>query len=544
MTDTQLVEFESRVFKALNQVSGIADPEQWLIDSLTGGSGDFARPVTLRSVMGLPNVWASVQVLGGHIGISELQIRALTPAGSEPLPNHLIAQLMNYTTNTALGTPCTIKETLQMHAMIGGNGRAWIRRNDRGRAVELLPLPPESSFCRMYNGQKYHYSIVDSDYSPELAAALRIYANADVQDSYRQYQIPDRDVFHIPSIVWNSVEGVDVVTVLRNVFGTDQAGQDTVTSHLNNQGRPSIVFEEGRRKFGSKKAADAWLKDWEERHSGPKNAGKPGLLPRGMALHLINQTASDGQYTDLRKISGDDVAKVMGTHPIMGEGAAVYKDQESRIAAYMTNTLSRWYARWEQETRRKLLLPFEQTSVEVVMSAHRIWRSNIIALSTYTASMRQQNAMTGNQARQLHGLNETDDPIANSYANPNTTTPEQTSPEPDDSSEATIENRLRQVQVANLQSLIEGESRRLVEASKKPDFIDWLDRFYDGFSDRASKVFQAQGLTAAAGIGHCHESKRLLIQGVGSVPAGPQRVPVVADITASWQERASDYVQN
>jgi HK97 family phage portal protein len=82
---------------------------------------------------------------------------------------------------------------------------------------------------------------------------------------------------------------------------------------LNNDGTPPFVFThpgeptpEARKKFWGA---------WDERHKGPRKAGRAGMIWGGMDVKPLGTSMKDAQYTELRKMNREEMLASIGVPP-------------------------------------------------------------------------------------------------------------------------------------------------------------------------------------------------------------------------------------
>ena len=282
--------------------------------------------------------------------------------------------------------------------------------------------------------------------------------------------------------------------------GIDQAGRDSLGYSFSNNGRPGMLLEAPRGLFRSEKEKQEFMDRINAKHEGVEASGRTMLLSEGIKATVMPQSASDAQFLESRGFSREDIAMLFGTQNMIGEGKAVYKDLTQRFTAYVQNCLNKWFERWEQECRRKLLSEREKRAggYKYEIDPSQFLKGDPTTLAGYTASMRSQGIMSGNEARQLHGLNPVDG--LDTYENPNISVSVGASAEQVDqaSSESDGDSDDNSGAVAmrrNFATLIEHEQRRLnAAAGSKGNFIAWAERFYQKFRDRLYDVCEAVGI--------------------------------------------------
>jgi HK97 family phage portal protein len=535
------------VSKLLNRLrqrffgSGVTNPQPWLVDYFGGATSASGVKVTVESALALPAVWSSVNVIAGHMGQIPMEVRRRVPGGSEPAPNVPAHKLLNDSPND-VQTAFTFRQTLQAHALLWGNGRALILRNAVGQPTELIILQPSNTYTVMVDGEKWHCTYFEPNYIED--GSVPNYDNPrDPRTS--TYKFPDRDVLHIPGLGWNGLWGYKLLSVARNVFGLDDAGIQSAAYMFRNNGRPNLILEAPRGTLTTYKEAEEFLTWFRHAHEGIDNTAKTGLLREGITAKPLPMDAADAQYLESRKFSREDISLLLGTEYLMGQAAAVYKDLAERQSAYVTNTLARWMETWEQEIRRKMLSEVQRSADShfIQADARGLMKGSPNSLADYTAKMRTQGAMSGNEAREIHGLNS--EPGLDDFSNPMVGQPaepeepetkesEEKEPEPD----RELQNRAQQALAYNFRSLINHEMRRVCAIAEKPnEFMAKLDAFYESFHGKLEATCSDLGIPVELATEHCEESQRQLLELSGVVVADGLK-PAVVDMVANWEQRS------
>ena len=398
--DIKMAERLGKTFRALT--SGITDPASWLIEAFGGGKAKSGVKVSTNTVLGLPAVWFAAQKISGHLAGLPLNARKQLPEGGTEVqrtsPGH---KLLNVSPNNLM-TPFQLRELMMIHALLLGNGRAYIERNGFGQPIGLIPVLPENCQTMLVNDQKWHLVSKDTGVSANLS-------NAFSENEY--WKVPDRDMLHVMGMSYNGIWGMHVIDILRDAFGLGIAGQDGSASALKNSGRPGMVITAPPGMFRSSKEASEFLKNFEQKHEGVENSGKVGLLREGMSLNTLPISASDAQFIEQRQFQRVDLAMIFGLESILGDETGItYKSITERNAAFINGCLSRWFCKWEEECNRKLLPEQLRDSGQVFyqFDTTPLLKGDPSTLADYTRKMREQFALSTNEVREMHGFNPVD----------------------------------------------------------------------------------------------------------------------------------------
>ncbi len=427
--EIKMAERLGKTFNALT--SGIKDPASWLIEAFGGGKSKSGVKVSVNSVLGLPPVWFAAQKISGHLAGLPLNAKRKLPDGGSEIvrtsPGH---KLLNVSPNHLM-TPFQLKELMMIHALLLGNGRAYIERNSLGQPVGLIPVLPENCQTILVNDQKWHLVSKETGVSANIATAFS-------ENEY--WKVPDRDMLHVMGMSYNGIWGMHVIDILRDAFGLGIAGQDGSASALKNSGRPGMVITAPPGMFRSSKEASEFLKNFETKHEGVENSGKVGLLREGMQLNTLPISASDAQFIEQRQFQRVDIAMIFGLESILGDETGItYKSITERNAAFINGCLSRWFSKWEEECNRKLLPEQLRDSGYVCyeFDTTPLLKGDPSTLADYTRKMREQYALSTNEVREMHGFNPVEGLSDDYMSEPAGQSPEQPPATPEEQSDET-----------------------------------------------------------------------------------------------------------
>lgn len=531
--------------------SGIENPEQWLVDWFGGGRSSSGVAVTPQTILGLPVVQMAVRRICSGLAGLPLELHRRVGRGSMVVENNSVSNLLNHEPIPdpmySLHTAFALKETMTMHALLHGNGRALIKRNGIGQAMELILIPPENAFSYMFQGIKYHQIWLPTYYysGPGNANAIGSgpASGGPLRDEIKAFTVQDEDVLHIPSLAWNGVWGFSLTQAAKDAFGIDQGGQDTVGFSINNRGRPDIMIKVPKGMLTTDKQMAEFKAQFVEYHSGASNAGKTGFLREGMDLVVVPANDSASQFTQARQFSREDIAMLLGIEHTMDAGSQ-YKSLTERNAAFLTYTLKPWMERWTSECRRKLLSANQKSADSHFwkFDASSLLKGDSISLADYTSKLRQQAVISGDEAREMHGLNPAG---LDEYTNPFIATPDDSNDEaPASEPDEEPNNRsARTVAGKMFRGLIDNEIRRTNDATKKSNYCDWLNTYYPKLEQQLTDACLDLDIPIQLAKEHVAQSREELLDLLGAIDAS-QLEDSVRNLTETWTERYRRFVEH
>lgn len=489
--------------QALNSISsGIADPQQWLVDALGGDNKAVGMNVNPYTALGLAPLWYAVNKISGHIATMPLKLMRrtsdLTTVWERDDPRQRLIERPNCYQNAAVQ-----REQLQGHILLNGNGRLAIVRDEARRPIELIPLLPQQCRTMLVDGYKWQMVVGASEWD---------YTQADwFEQPGKLYYIPDEDCIHIPGFGWNGVWGFSLIHIAKEVIGLGLAGQEAAGQAFVNAGRPGIILEAPVGKFRDPQKAKKFLDAFDQSVKGIDNAGKTALLREGVTARVLPISQSDAQFLQQRIFNREEVALLMNLENILGDSSGVtYKSITERNAQYLANCLNRWLTKWEQEFNNKLLTEEEKLRGDLYFKfdTTSFLAGDPNAMADYTGKLRTQGLISGNEGRGMHQLNYVDDPQLETFTNPNVTTvaTERIEVDRDDDNDAS--NRWQTVArnaiKSRIEQLMKVERIRVVSAAgNKDNYGEWVDDFYAKFKDNLATAIEECGGDKQIAYDHC-----------------------------------------
>lgn len=182
----------------------LARPVKWLIDFFTGGLNEGERRVTADSALSYAPIWYAVNKICNNIGQLPLNFYRRTEDGKERATDDDRHMLLHVKPN-AYQTACIFKSQVMSHALLWGNGRAYINRSGR-RIVELIPILPDRTITVLIEGEKYHLT------KPAAHDRLSMFEEMSDEAGLRDVVIlKDSEVVHIPGFGYDGIEGLSLL---------------------------------------------------------------------------------------------------------------------------------------------------------------------------------------------------------------------------------------------------------------------------------------------------------------------------------------------
>lgn len=529
-------------------MSTLSKVQQWLADAL-GVQSDFKPPtITAETSITLAAVWYAVNKIAGDIAALPLEPYTRDGRNREPADDHPAYRLTKYESNP-LQTADVFKQLLQTHALLWGNGRAYVRRNNRGEPIELIPLPPTAK-TYLIDGEKVHCVRVDNDHRLTTVASLDF-------DSEGVVMLEDKDVLHVMGLSFDGIAGLSVVAAARRSLTIGGAADARAAKQMVKgfTGRVMITAPQG----ALRKPADAkeFLEDFRKQFAADDEAEVAGLLREGAGIEALNMSNDDMQFLESRSFQRQEVMQWFGLESMPGDKDSVsYNSLTQKQQAYLQGPLSYWCERWKMACNKSLLRPEQKRQATHYFhfnTAAKLRGTAKERFEVYTLG-RQIGVFSANDVRALEDMN----PIAggDTYENPNITPGDPATrddgngngnTETDEGSAETSDaQNLNQSSTpgANnraallmLENLIGVECNKAVNAAGSRNFLNWMDKFYPKWETKLADAIENIGGDRDLATQHCEESKRQLLDVAGSADnetLGEKIQTCVAD----WSARA------
>ena len=371
--------------------STLKNPTDWLVQMLGGGESSSGIPITMQSVLGIPEVFNAVSKISGHLAQMPIYCKEMKDGKESVFPSDFGAKAIKHPNE--FFTKFTLFEKLMLDALLYGNGRAYIERNSLGQPIGLVPIQAEDTTTVVADGERWHLVSIDDgtaigSLKPMLATTGRCTDFLTAMCSWS----------------WGCHAMVGGESHCSTSCETSSVWQSQEQKHLV---RHSEMLDDQvccsrapRGAFRTAKEAQDFLDQFNEAHEGLDNTGKTGMIREGMKAQVLPNDTNTTGYVTQRQFGRESQAIIFLLETVMGDNSGgSYKSVTERQSAYLTNCLGRWIAKIEHECDLKLLSKRQKTAgnFRYCMDARSIYSNNLEFLATYTSNLRQQGVVSGNE---------------------------------------------------------------------------------------------------------------------------------------------------
>lgn len=390
------MKFTSKIGQLFNATSNLKNPATWLTQYLGGTESSAGIHVTPSSALSVPEIWNAVSRIAGAISMLEMECWSSDENGTKKRITRDPGVKVWSNPNTMQTTMQAVHKVM-VDALLLGNGRMYIERNKQGQPVNLIPLQAADTQTVIVGGERWHVVTINTG-----TAHGTLQSEQDVS----VYKLRDEDVFYVMGLSLNGYWGENPISVAKDMVGLSIAGGESAGTIFQNSGRPGLLLTAPRNAFGTAEEAQAFLDRFNNAHAGLDNQGKTGLLQNGMEAMPINYPTMDTSHIGMRQFQRECAALLFVLDSVIGDGAGnVYKSLTERQALFMTNCLGPWIKRVEQEADKKLLSGRAAAAdCRYKLNIKPLFENDRDGMALYTSSLRQQQVISGNEVREIHGL--------------------------------------------------------------------------------------------------------------------------------------------
>lgn len=506
------------------------DPEAWDEAFGIGSKTATGLKITPKSAMTYAAVWRAVNLISGDVAKLPCFVYARNGEGKSRATKHPAFPLLRHKANGDM-TAFTVKQTLIQHALLRGNGYAYIVRDGGAAPLELLPLDPGATYPVRANGVLYYVTTAATE----------------------QRRIPATDMFHVKGLGFDGLVGYSVIEYASESLAMGLAAREYGARFYSNGAEAGVLLEHPGKI--SKDAAERLRDSWNKMHSGLENKHKTAVLEEGMTANKITLSARDSQLIESRQFEIREVANWFGVppHKLGDTTRTAFASLEQENQSYLDEALDRWLVNFEEEARDKLLTEEEKRNDSHIVEFERkaMVRANLEARANYYRTAGGGRPwMTVNEIRGTENMNPDDDEDSNQLMvplniqspisepeqpskPPPTSEPPQPQPpvEDEESASAKLDAAHRRLMLSALVGMVRRVGGQARHAAKKPpEFRAWLDQSLE--ADNGKTIAEAVGPVIDARIAAgqpCFAAGRLSQYLIAAAWQRLAAVPVVAD---------------
>lgn len=513
------------------------ESDRWNMMFNSGNQALSGVKVNHRSTIGYPPFWRGVNLLANSVAGLPLDVFRRSGDDRVVATAHPAQKLIKRSASPILRAR-KFRKTLMGHALLFGNGFAWIERDERARPTALWVLDPQQMIVRYFEGQLWYSSVINGE----------------------QIRWPGRDIIHITGLTPNGIVGYSAIDIMADALGVGMAAQQFGARFFGDGANMSgLLMVPGH--FQEEKIRNT-LGAWKEMSQGMKNAHKVALLQDGVKFQQTTIPPDSAQFLQTRDFEVRvTVANILGVPPhLLGDDSRTsHNSLEQENQSYLNHSLNPWLNEWEGELEHKLLSDREQDRGTHFIEFNREAAVQMLFKEKVDGLYRQveMGQLTVNESRKMINLPDIGEDGDKRYHPANwmeigvePPAPEAPAivpmeePEEDETDEDTdAPDALAALLASSVTEAISFEKRKVVTAaSKQSNFCGWLDGFYESWCGSAVSCLTGPDVDAAKRL-HAQVSKSQLLDIAGSSTVDTLAANV-KEVVAKWDTRTTALVDS
>jgi HK97 family phage portal protein len=295
-------------------------------------------------------------------------------------------------------TSYEFREQLMFHAVLTGNGYAYINRDGANKVQELIPIAPNRVRVRQAKDSTVTYDVAD--------------ATGQIMHLAKEM------VFHVRGPSWDGVVGMDIVQMARESIGLAIGLEETSADmHRNGLQTSGIISMKGPLQEKARERLRERIKEMavEDRHGVL-------ILDQEATFTRMVMSSMDAQTLESRNFQIDEICRIMRVYPQMvmaSSRAMAGSGIEQYFLAHVMFSLTPWVDRWEQAAHRDLIgrqpaTATDNGELQAKMSLQGLMRGDAAQRAAFYASGIQNGWLTRADARDfedLPGIKGLDEPL-------------------------------------------------------------------------------------------------------------------------------------
>lgn len=278
-------------------------------------------------------------------------------------------------------TRFTFMQVLVSSTILEGNGFAKIVRGLDGVTPTALEYIPSRDVVI--------YQEVDE-------SGVELNKIAGYQNIRTQEEIAPEDMIHILNFTYNGVQGVSTLTHAANVLNIAMRSDEKAASSFGAGFASSAILKVTRGNL-TKQQQDDIRKAWVERQA------EESVMVFGgdMEYTPLSLNPRDAQLLESRAFNVPEICRFFRISPVkVGDlSKSSYSTVEAVNLAYLTDTLSPYLEKIEQEFRRKLYPKSKKQRMRVEFDTSSLLRADTAALTGLFSSLFPVGGITPNEIR-------------------------------------------------------------------------------------------------------------------------------------------------
>lgn len=347
------------------ETTDVKNPASWFLKAF-GHQASSGETVTVNSALGVPAVYACVNILANSIATLPFQVYRKTATGRERDKKHSVSKLLEKRPNP-YQSPFKFKHLIETHRNLWGNAYINIEWGADGRPKGYWLLNPANT-----------EPILDVDTN-------QLWYHTVLPDG-KQVKLGHGDIIHIRSLSTDGIKGKPPIGIAREIIGSSQASQKFKASFFKNG-----VSTNGFLKIPgmlNPEAKAVIREEWEKANTGINNAQRIAILDAGLDYQSVSMPLKDAQFVESMQFDKKEIATFFNIplHMVNELERATHTNIEQQAIDFIRNTLSPIFTQYQEEftyqsfSERELERYYIKANIESLLRADKKTQAEFYAI--------------------------------------------------------------------------------------------------------------------------------------------------------------------
>lgn len=341
----------------------------------------LTRSVNYQEALSHPAIWKACQLLCSDVAKIPIDLYRTEADGSRvKVRDHPSITLLRYKANNGL-SGFAFRKTLTLHALITGNGYAWIKRSpSTSQPQQLIILDPINT-RRLENG----------------------YWETTLRNS--KLLIREEDLLHIKNLSWDGISGLDPLRIMSQAIQLELGVLEFAQAFFR-KGYALFGFLKSDKPLSPKEIARI-REEFKQGYAGTRGAHEFGILHGGLEFQPLTVEPERSQLVQSRDAGLRNIANMFGvpSHKLGDPSRTSYASIEAENTDYLQTCLDPWLVEWEAEANLKLLDPESERDMYFEHNRNAIMRTRFTERVDGYGKLVSIGVLSPNEVRELENLN-------------------------------------------------------------------------------------------------------------------------------------------
>jgi len=333
-----------------------------------------------KEALNHPAIWKACHLLSSDVAkIPIMLYREMEDGSREAQKYHSAIKLLRVKAGPGL-SGFALRKTLTLHALLTGNGYAWIRRGLKKQPVQLVVLDP-------YLTRQIKLGIWETK----------------VENT--KIQLSSDDILHIKNLSWDGISGLNPLEIMATAIQLELGVLEFAQAFFK-KGYALHGFLKTDKPLQPKEVARI-REEFKQGYSGIKGSHEFGILHGGLEFQPLTVEPEKSQLVQSRDVGLRNIANMFGvpSHKLGDPTKTSYASIEAENSDYLQTCLDPWLVEWETECNLKLLNPDTESNYYFEHNRNAIMRTQFNDRVEGYFKLISMGVLSPNEVRRLENLN-------------------------------------------------------------------------------------------------------------------------------------------